>query len=126
MQTPSLVCPNESNDLFTTSSSDKGNKKLTYPIGLITVDELALSGYANNYLNKSAYTYSSSTYWNVSPSCFYVGTAAAHELILHSDGYVGNYWVTSSYGVRAVINLKSDTQISGGIGTSNDPFVIQV
>ncbi len=74
LQTPSLVCPNESNDLFTTSSSDKGNKKLTYPIGLITVDELALSGYTNNYLNKSAYTYSSSTYWTMSPSYFSVGS----------------------------------------------------
>ena len=125
LQTPSLVCPNESNDLFTTSSSDKGNKKLTYPIGLITVDELALSGYANNFLNKSAYTYSSSTYWTMSPSYFHVGDTTAYELILHSDGYVERWLtVTNSYGVRAVINLKSDTQISGGIGTSNDPFVV--
>ena len=127
LQTPSLVCPNESNDLFTTSSSDKGNKKLTYPIGLITVDELALSGYANNYLNKSAYTYSSSTYWTMSPSAFSVGYTTAREIVLYSDGYVGTSGVTNSWvGVRAVINLKSDTQISGGIGTSNDPFVIQV
>ena len=125
LQTPSLVCPNESNDLFTTSSSDKGNKKLTYPIGLITVDELALSGYANNYLNKSAYTYSSSTYWTVSPSFFHVGYAAADEFVLGSVGSVYGSWVTSSYGVRAVINLKSDTQISGGIGTSNDPYTIK-
>ena len=124
LQTPSLVCPNESNDLFTTSSSDKGNKKLTYPIGLITVDELALSGYANNYLNKSAYTYSSSIYWTMSPSNFIVGDAAAHEFALHSGGYAHSRWVTSWNGVRAVVNLKSDTQISGGIGTSNDPYVV--
>ena len=127
LQTPSLVCPNESNDLFTTSSSDKGNKKLTYPIGLITVDELALSGYANNYLNKSAYTYSSSTYWTMSPSYFDVGYSAAIELTLYSEGYVDQWrWVTAGWvGVRAVINLKSDTQISGGIGTANDPYTIK-
>ncbi len=125
LQTPSLVCPNESNDLFTTSSSDKGNKKLTYPIGLITVDELALSGYAINYLNKSAYTYSSSTYWTMSPRSFYVSNTAAIELVLNSVGYVHDHWVTGSGGVRAVINLKSDTQISGGIGTSNDPYTIK-
>ena len=123
-QEPSLICPNKSNDLFTTASSDKGNKELTYPIGLITVDELALSGYANNYLNKSAYTYSSSTYWTMSPSAFNVSHAAAREIVLSSGGYVGDNYVTSSHGVRAVINLKSDTQISGGIGTSNDPFVV--
>ena len=127
LQTPSLVCPNESNDLFTTSSSDKGNKELTYPIGLITVDELALSGYANNYLNKSAYTYSSSTYWTMSPSYFDVGYSAAIELTLYSEGYVDQWrWVTAGWvGVRAVINLKSDTQISGGIGTANDPYTIK-
>ncbi len=127
LQTPSLVCPNESNDLFTTSSSDKGNKELTYPIGLITIDELALSGYANNYLNKSAYTYSSLTYWTMSPGIFSVGNTTAREFVLSSDVSVSGWGVvTDSFGVRAVINLKSDTQISGGIGTSNDPFVIQV
>ena len=124
-KTPSLVCPNEGNNLFTTSSSDIGNQKLTYPIGLITVDELMLSGYANGYLNKSAYTYSSSTYWTLSPSLFSVDSTAARELILNSDGNVPDWgYVTSSYGVRAVINLKSGTQISGGIGTSNDPYVV--
>ncbi len=125
-KTPSLVCPNEGNNLFTTSSSDIGNQKLTYPIGLITVDELMLSGYANGYLNKSAYTYSSSTYWTLSPSNFDVGNASARELVLRSEGYVTQWYnVTESWiGVRAVINLKSDTQISGGIGTSNDPYVV--
>ena len=122
---PTLVCPNESNDLFTTASSNKGNKALNYPIGLITVDELMLSGYANNYLNKSSYAYSSSTYWTMSPIQFDVGYTAAYEFVLSSSGAVGNGWVTNSwFGVRGVINLKGDVQISGGIGTANDPFVI--
>ena len=88
LQAPSLVCPNERSDLFTTISSSKGNGDLTYPIGLITVDELALSGYANNYLNKSAYTYSSSTYWTMSPGYFDVALKTARELFLDSGGYV--------------------------------------
>ena len=100
-QTPSLVCPNASNDLFTTASSNKGNKALTYPIGLITVDELMLSGYANNYLNKSAYTYSSYTYWTMSPSNFNVSSRSANEFYLNSVGYVNNTGVTNGNGVRA-------------------------
>ena len=61
----------------------------------------------------------------MSPSNFSVDDTAARELILNSDGNVNqNAYVTNSNGVRAVINLKSDTQISGGIGTSNDPFVV--
>ena len=126
LQTPSLVCPSESNDLFTTASSDKGNNDLTYPIGLITIDELMLAGYANNYLNKSAYTYSSYTYWTMSPSLFLVDNTTARELVLGSEGNVAQWSdVTHNWiGVRGVINLKSDVEISDGIGTSNDPFVI--
>ncbi len=40
---PQFSCP-QSNDLYTTSSSSKGNKALDYPIGLITADEVAYAG----------------------------------------------------------------------------------
>ena len=123
-QTPSLICPNVSNDLFTTASSSKGNKALEYPIGLITADELMLSGYANNYLNKSAYAYSSSHYWTMSPSTSNVNNSAA-VFLFHSAGYVTSNGVTGGNGVRGVINLKGNVEISGGIGTANDPFVIK-
>ena len=63
----------------------------------------------------------------MSPGIFSVGNTTAREFVLSSDVSVSGWGVvTDSFGVRAVINLKSDTQISGGIGTSNDPFVIQV
>ena len=122
---PILTCPNPTNDLFTTSTSETGNKALTYPIGLITVDELMLGGLSGDNLNRLSYTYSSSSYWTMSPSYFNVTCAAADEFLANSVGYANNSWVTYSLGVRAVINLKSDVQISGGIGTANDPFVVQ-
>ena len=122
---PTLKCT-QTNDLFTLSTSTKGNKALTYPIGLITVDELMLSGYANGYINKSAYTYSTSHYWTLSPNFFVDSNAVAGEFYLYSIGYPNYDWVTYSNGVRAVVNLSSDAQISGGIGTSNSPFEIKV
>ena len=123
---PTLKCP-QTNDLFTLSTNTKGNKALTYPIGLITVDELMLSGYADGYINKSAYTYSTNTYWTLSPSYFDAGALAAYGFALHSEGYLsGHQWVASSHGVRAVINLSSEAQISGGIGTANSPYEIKV
>ena len=125
LQEPSLICSNESNDLFTTSSSSKGNKELKYPIGLITIDELMLSGYATNSLNKSAYTYSSYTYWTMSPRTFNNGNLASSIFILSSDDVSFNGWGNNNLGVRGVINLKGDAQISGGIGTSNDPYIIK-
>ena len=122
-QTPSLVCPNQNNDLFTVATNDKGNKALTYPIGLITVDELALSGYAGTYFNRYAYTYSSNSYWTISPG--YAGTNTSNILILYLDGRILFTGSTSVSPARGVINLKDDTQISGGIGTANDPFVVK-
>ena len=121
---PTLKCA-QTNDLFTLSTNTKGNKALTYPIGLITVDELMLSGYADGYINKSTYTYSTLTYWTLSPSYFNVTDTSARELDLYSVGYPNGYnYVTYGFGVRAVINLSSDAQISGGIGTSSSPYEI--
>ena len=122
---PILTCPNASNDLFTVTN-EKGNQALTYPIGLITVDELMLGGLADGYLNKSSYTYSSSNYWTMSPRIFNVDSTTANEFYADSTGYANYYWVTSTVGVRAVINLKSDIQISKGIGTKNDPYIVKV
>ena len=122
---PTLKCA-QTNDLFTLSTNTKGNKALTYPIGLITVDELMMSGYADGYINKSAYTYSTNTYWTLSPSGFSVTNAAAFDFYLYSTGSGSYRWVTDSGGVRAVINLSSEAQISGGIGTANSPFLINV
>ena len=121
---PSLICPNASNDLFTVSNED-GNQALTYPIGLITVDELMLGGLADGYLNRLSYTYSSSHYWTMSPSVFFATSTTALEFYAISSGDAGYSFVANTFGVRAVINLKADTPITGGIGTANDPYVIK-
>ena len=106
-------------------SNTDGNQALTYPIGLITVDELILGGLADGYLNRLSYTYSSSHCWTMSPSYFNATITSARELLAYSIGYVDIYAnVTSTYGVRAVINLKADTPITKGIGTANDPYIV--
>ncbi len=43
-QTPTLQCTNKNRDLFTVSNSDVGNKKLVYPVGMITSDEVVFAG----------------------------------------------------------------------------------
>ena len=122
---PTLKCP-QTNDLFTLSTSEKGNKALTYPIGLITVDELMLSGYADGYINKYAYTYSTNTYWTMSPSYFNTAALAAFGFGMNSTGYPygTGWWIIKSFGVRPVINIKGNAKISGGIGISSSPYEI--
>ena len=83
-----------------------------------------LGGLSDGYLNKLSYTYSSSIYWTMSPRTFSASNKSAYEFFVDSTGFANDTWVTSTYGVRAVINLKADTPITGGIGTANDPFVV--
>ena len=123
-KSPQFTCPNKERDLYTTTDSSIGNKVLTYPVGLVTYDELVFSGMDYDHVNKLAWSYSTQHYWTMSPSYFDAAWGSAYEWILLSAGYLPIAWVTSGYGARPVINLKSDTLITGGIGTSSDPFVV--
>ena len=40
----------------------KGNQALTYSIGLITIDEIMLAGFAYGYINKLSYVYANNDY----------------------------------------------------------------
>ena len=124
-QTAIFTCPNKERDLYTTTDSSVGNKALTYPVGLITYDELVFAGMDNRHINKLSWVYSSQHYWTMSPSYFDAASGGATEWGQYSAGYLYQWtWVTGWYGARPVINLKSDTLITSGIGTSSDPFVV--
>jgi len=134
---PQFKCPNESTDLFTTSGSTKGNKSLTYPIGLITADEVAYAGGVYNTTNYSVYLSGSST-WTMSLFyCSPVGTAYAWYFYGGDDAYDG--FVFSSLvdfdgiGIRPVVNLRSNVELSTELpsgctkldGTVNCPYIIK-
>ena len=119
---PTFKCSN-SNDLYTTSSSSKGNKKLTNPIGLITADEVVMGGLPWSGSTTSNYLYTGQHYWTMSP--YYVSSSGnAYVFRVHSDGSLGHALVDwASGGVRPVINLSADVKVTGS-GTSSDPFVV--
>ena len=123
---PQFTCPEPTRDLYTTADSSIGNKALTYPVGLITYDELVFAGMDNRHINKLSWAYSTQHYWTMSPSSFGAAGGNANEWRLDSAGGLFPWWgVTFSLGARPVINLKSDTLITGGIGSANDPFVVE-
>ena len=123
---PQFKC-SQTNDLYTITTSTKGNKALTYPIGLISADEVAYAGGVDFESNENYYLYLEGVaFWTMTPNLY--------------DGYVPNAWgvgtdgslldheeVDSQFiGVRPVINLKSTTEIvDGGDGTSSNPYVIK-
>ena len=116
---PTFECPD--GDLYTTKGSEDGNKALTYPIGLITADEVAYAGGVVGSSNSSYYLYTNSTYWTMSP---YYSSGSAVVFGVDSDGDLGTWLVYITIGVRPVINLKSNIQFSEGNGTSTNPYVV--
>ena len=118
---PSFRCSNSS-DLFTVSSASKGNRALQYPIGIITADEVAYAGGVYYKNNSSYYLYTNQNYWTMSPYRFRDGNAWVFSVT--SSGQLTSSFLNNTKGVRPVINLKANVQISTGSGTSSDPYVI--
>ena len=117
---PSLVCSRRI-DKFTVSENN-GNGKLTYPVGMITAEEMAYAGGVIWQANISYYLYNGVNSWSFSPS--YFGAWDALKFYLKSSGNFRNSFVVNSNGVRPVLALRSGTTISGGSGTSADPFIV--
>ena len=111
---PQFTCP-QSNDLFTTSYWDSnvtGNTTLNYPIGLITADEVVYAGLKGSFLGNGY------NFWTMSP-------CKSYSWFFVSNNTLNFASVSTSAGTRPVINLKSNVEISGGAGTSSDPYVIK-
>lgn len=120
---PSLQCK-QVQDSFTVSDT-KGNGKLTYPVGLITIDEAAMAGGYYNSVNTQYYLYTGQTYWTLSPSNFYSSRALAYAWLVTSAGSLNDVnRVSTGCGVRPVVNLSADVLISGGDGTAVNPYVV--
>ena len=61
----------------------------------------------------------------MTPFSYLVEPYFAHISINEYTGKQSHYTTTSVVGIRPVINLKADTEISGGIGTNNNPYIIK-
>ena len=121
---PQLTCPNLTRDGFTTATSSIGNKALTYPIGLITADEVSLAGGVLWTSNSSYYLNTEQRYWVLSASDWNCGHA--NGFFVYSYGYLySNYDVDNSYGARPVVSLRTSTLVTSGTGTETDPYVIE-
>ena len=120
---PQLTCPNLARDGFTTTTSSIGNKALTYPIGLITADEVSLAGGVYRTSNSSYYLNTGQWYWALSANNWNSGYA--YEFYVNSNGNLNNNNVNNSDGVRPVVSLRTSTLVTSGTGTETDPYVIE-
>ena len=120
-RTPILICPTAS-DKFTLNTSN-GNGALTYPVGLITADEIAMAGGVKESANSSYYLYTNQHYWSGTPESFYSG-GDAFEYSVYPSGANNGYTVYYiRYGARPVISLSSKAKLTGD-GTYNDVYTV--
>ena len=110
---PSLKCPS-------TSESYGGSYRLK--AGLITADELALTGESmyvtgNSYLNGS-----DMLYWSMTP--LYYDDFMGSIMNIVASKSIRNFNITGDGLVRPVINVTTDNGFTSGDGTSENPYVI--
>ncbi len=132
---PTFVCENAS-DYYTVSSASSGNKKLSYPIGIITADEVMFAGHAGgvfdgsyNHMktNNGSYLVTGNWFWTMTPAGGYNPFDLPYWYALvfrvNGSGLFDDGSADDTRGLRPVINLKSDVTITGG-GTKTDPYVV--
>ena len=125
---PQLNCTNK-NDRYTLMGNSLGNELLTYPIGLITSEEVVMAGSIVGYDgNTSFYLYSDEYFYTMSPADGYLNSGPNISWVVTVNGnlrsgYFDNSTIMDKKSVRPVINLKADVRFTG-TGTIDDPYVI--
>lgn len=84
-----------------------------------------MAGGVYGQINQNYYLYTNQIYWTMSPYYFSIGSSSswASVSVVNSIGNLGYNCVDNSRGVRPVINIASDVEITGS-GTSSDPYVV--
>ena len=131
-KTPTYNCTNNK-DAFSGNNSEA---KLTYPIGLMTIDEIAYAGgkyntnlpspYAWYYLNSAGGSITGRIWWwSLSPNIWDGSSSDIWSVRCSSNpGYLGSNYVSNSTGVRPVLSLKSCIKYSTGDGSATNPYTI--
>ena len=130
-KTPSYDCAT-TEDKFTVDSST-GNGKLTYPIALMTADEVSFAGglfYTKAptwyYYNSANGSSTGDTWWWLLSPYNWDGRARVFNVYGSSNpGYLDHNIVDGTYGVRPAISLKSCIKYSTGDGSASVPYTIE-
>ena len=131
-KTPSYDCAT-TEDKFTVDTST-GNGKLTYPIALMTADEVSFAGGLWNenaptwyYYNSANVSSTGSTYWWLLSPATGNGSYAYVFFVVGSSypGFLSSTYVSHTYGVRPAVSLKSCVKTSGGDGSASAPYTIE-
>ena len=132
-------------DKFSASTTGGGNGRLTYPIAMMTADEVAFAGGKYATVNSSVWYYANSanssivgtnSWWLISPAnanssysyVFYVrGNSNSYNPNIPSfTGRLDYTVVGYKTAIRPVISLKACVKYSSGNGTSSSPYEVTI
>ncbi|MBD9105267.1 cadherin-like beta sandwich domain-containing protein, partial [bacterium] len=105
-------------------NSDGNNKgAVNASVGLLTYDEAVYAGGYRGLRNSNYYLYNNTNFWTMSPAGF--SASYSQTWYIYNEGSIYNGFVTNTRIVRPVLNLTTDTQISNGDGTKDNPFIVE-
>ena len=119
---PSLMCNSNAQDLLTVA--DNGYGTLSFPIGLITADEVAMSGTAGKTDVSSTYLDEGINVWTMSPAYFKINLLTSNNFILSKSSSLTTIETYKMSYLRPVVNLSPNVKIMGGNGTQTNPYVV--
>ena len=132
-KTPTYNCTNNK-DAFSGNNSEA---KLTYPIALMTADEIAYAGgkkatglsspYAWYYLNSAGGSITGKAYWWLMSPFQYDGYFSLDSVVMDStvdSGLLSGHSLLYANGVRPAISLKTCTLWTSGDGSPSNPYEI--
>ena len=130
IEMPTYDCTNK-NDKFTVDNTT-GNGKLTYPMALMTLDEVNYAGVMFGGYSGAWYVYNSvkssptgSEYWWLLSPYYWGGGNATGVFAGGSNGTLVEDSVRYAFGVRPVTSLKLCIKYASGDGTSESPYTIE-
>ena len=118
---PMLTCAVDSDRFTVNKINGKGNSALTYPIGLITIDEVEMAGNNFNESVKSHYLYTGAHYWTGTPAAS--DGDFSFEYSAMDEGGFSMSDVGIRFAARGVVSLSSESKLLGS-GTYNDVYVV--
>ena len=98
--------------------------KITTKIGLLTADEVAFAGSVRSLYNYSTFLCENTgteDWWTMSPYSYDYGAGVWSV----REGSLVNWGAAYSMSLRPSISLVSNIEISGGTGTSEDPYIVK-
>ena len=118
-------------DKFSASTSGGGNGQLTYPIAMMTADEVSFAGgirgnsetgdvswFGSNGLNE---IFEAGSWWIMSPMNYF-GAFNQIFVVTHNGITFTTQWANTK--IRPVISLNACVKIKSGNGTPDDPYAV--